>query len=113
MNKKDEKHSIIVCIVYCIYLKKIYVTCENMKKSCIIHCDNIKYNFFSRVQLDVRAFSVDFLDPTSDLQAPITFLLGDTNTSGYLFLNWTARKSLVLKLPSFAKNFTFSTPALG
>ena len=53
------------------------------------------------------AFSVDFLEPTSDFQTPITFFLVEKTQSGYSFFNWIARKILVIKLLGFAENFQF------
>ena len=42
------------------------------------------------------AFSIDFLEPTSEFQTHVTFLLVDKNTKGgYLFLSWIAKKILV------------------
>ena len=63
------------------------------------------------MKLYVLAFSVDFLEPTSDFQTPITFLLVDKNTKcGYKFSK-IARKILVIKLSRYAEIFSFSTPA--
>ena len=56
------------------------------------------------------AFSIDFLEPTSEFQMPVTFLLVDKNTKcGYTFSK-IARKNLVIKLSGFADSSTFSTP---
>ena len=48
------------------------------------------------------AFSVDFLEPTSDFQKPNNFLISGQKI---------ARKILVIKLSGFAEVFIFSTPA--
>ena len=54
------------------------------------------------------AFSVDFLEPTSDFQTPITFFLVEKKHKvGTHFFNWIARKILVIKLLGFAENFQF------
>ena len=59
------------------------------------------------------AFSIDFLEPTSEFQTHVTFLLVDkTQSVGIHFLSWIARKMLVIKLSGFAEIFTVSTPAL-
>ena len=58
------------------------------------------------------AFSIDFLEPISDFQTSITFLLVDkTQSVGTHFLNKMARKILVIKLSGFAEILTFPTPA--
>ena len=58
-------------------------------------------------------FSIDFLEPTSEFQTPVTFLLVDkTQSVGIHFLSWIARNILVIKLSGFAEFFTFSAPAL-
>ena len=57
------------------------------------------------------AFSIDYLEPTSEFQTPKTLLLVDkTQSVGIHFLR-VARKILVIKLSGFAEIFTFSTPA--
>ena len=56
------------------------------------------------------AFSIDFIEPTSEFQTPVTFLLEDKNTFIY-FLSKLARKVLELICQVFAEICTFSTPA--
>ena len=52
--------------------------------------------------------SIDFLELTSDFQIPITFLLVDKKTKyGLHFLDYIAKKILVIKLSGFAENFHF------
>ena len=59
------------------------------------------------------SFSIDFLEPTSEFQTPVTFLLVDKNTKcGYSFSKLDHKNILVIKLSGFAEIFTFSTPAL-
>ena len=53
-----------ILIRYNVYLKKLYFTCEIMNGIYLI-CD-IGYPF---------AFSLHFLEPTSDFQTPITLLI--------------------------------------
>ena len=57
------------------------------------------------------AFSVDFLEPTLDFQAPITFLLNNKKTQcvGIRFLNWIVRNILVTNLSVFTEIYTFLT----
>ena len=58
------------------------------------------------------AFSIDFLEPTSEFQTLITFLLVDkTQSVGIHILSWITRKILAIILLGFAEFFTFSTPA--
>ena len=58
------------------------------------------------------AFSIDFLEPTSEFQTPVTFLLEYKNTKcGYSFSSSDPQKILIIKWPEFAEIFTFSTPA--
>ena len=58
------------------------------------------------------AFSIDFLEPISDFQRSIAFLLVyKTQSVGAHVLNKIARKILVIKLSGFAEIFTFPTPA--
>ena len=57
------------------------------------------------------AFSIDFLEPTSEFQMHETLLLVDkTQSVDVHFLSQIAR-NLVIKLSGFAEIFTFSTPA--
>ena len=59
-------------------------------------------------------FSVDFLQPTSDFQMHITFLLVDKNTIKVWVFNFLMRSQgrfWYIKLSGFAEIFTFSTPA--
>ena len=71
--------------------------------------------FHSRENIKVgnwmsSAFSIDSLEPTSEFQTPVTFLLVDKNTKcGYSF-SLIARK---IKMSGFAEIFTISTPAYG
>ena len=58
------------------------------------------------------AFSVCFLEPTSEFQTPVTFLLvAKTQSVGIHFLSKITRNILVINLSGFAEIFTFSTPA--
>ena len=53
-------------------------------------------------------FFIDLIEPTSDFQTAITFLLVDKNTScGYSFFNWIISNIWVTKLSGFAENFVF------
>ena len=59
------------------------------------------------------AFSTDFLEPTSEFQTPVTFLLVDKKQSvGIHFLSLIARTILVMhvRFSAFTEIFTFSTP---
>ena len=59
------------------------------------------------------AFSIDFLEPTSEFQTHETLLLVDkTQSVDVHFLSQIARKILVIKLSGFAEIFTFSTPVV-
>ena len=59
------------------------------------------------------AFSIDFIEPTSEFQTPVTFLFVDkTQGLDIHFLSKITRKNLVIKLSGFAEIFIFSTPAL-
>ena len=50
------------------------------------------------------AFSIDFLEPTSEFQTPNT-------KCGYSFSLLDRKKNLVIKLTGLAEIFAFSTPA--
>ena len=58
------------------------------------------------------AFSIYFLESTSDFRIPITLLLVDkTQSVGIHILNYIIRQILEIKLSGFAEFFIFSTPA--
>ena len=57
------------------------------------------------------AFSVDFLEPTSEFQMPVTFLVVAENIKcGHSFFSKIAGNISVINLSGFAETFTFSTP---
>ena len=59
------------------------------------------------------AFSIDFLEPTSNIKMPITFLFVDKNTKcGCPFSKLDHKDNFGnLKMSGFAEIFTFSSPA--
>ena len=58
------------------------------------------------------AFTIDFLEPTSEFQTPVIFLLVDKNKKCWYSLSSLDRKeNFGTKLSGFAEIFTFSTPA--
>ena len=58
------------------------------------------------------AFSIEFIELTSDFQTPLTFELVDkTQSVGIYFLNQITMKFLINKLLEFVDIFTFPTPA--
>ena len=77
-----------ICIKYSTYFKKaVFHSRENIKAVFRSH-ENI--SCISLVKLDVlSAFSIDFLEPTSEFQMPVTFLLVDKNIH---FLSSITRK---------------------
>ena len=53
-------------------------------------------------------FCFCFLEPTSDFQAPITFLqVYKIHSVGIHFLNWIKRNILVIKIVEHAESFIF------
>ena len=68
--------------------------------------------YFTGANWMSSAFSIDFLEPTSDFQMPVTFLLVDKNIKCvYSFSKFDRKENLVIKLSEFAEIFTFSTSA--
>ena len=59
------------------------------------------------------AFSIDFLEPTSEIQTPVTFLWVDKNTKCGCSFSKIAWKILVIKLSKFAEIFTFYSCSYG
>ena len=58
------------------------------------------------------AFSIDFIELTSDFQTPVTFLLVDKNTKCILFHNWIIRNIFGNKIVRIcAEIFILLTPA--
>ena len=56
------------------------------------------------------AFSIDFLEPTSKFQMPVTFLLVDKNTKCEYSFSKLDPKENFGNLSEFAEIFPFSTP---
>ena len=74
-----------ICIKYNAYFKKaVFHSRENIK-SCISQSWKYKLYFHGWNWMS-SAFSVGFLEPTSEFQTPVTFLLVAKNTKcGYSF----------------------------
>ena len=72
-----------ILIKYNVYLKKLYFIAVKIQVV-FYGCENT--SCISRVNWMSYTFSIDFLEPTSDFQMPITFLSVDKNTKcGYSF----------------------------
>ena len=63
-----------ILIKYNIYLKKLYLISENIKKV-VFQMWKYKIQLFFTGEIEYPFFYVDFIDPTSDFQTSIIFLL--------------------------------------